>query len=139
MKTKLLLLAAICCSAFSVRGQAADEVYRIYNGNLERLNGTNGIQFTSTVTTLLGSPVITTANDVWDTWGNEDMPTEALNCTSEFINGVRISTRGCGRLVSTYDYWGQKEFLCNIAYVNELCWARYTASGKSILLYPASN
>jgi hypothetical protein len=139
MKTKLLWLVLLCCSTLSVRGQAADEVYRIYNGNLERLNGTNGIQFTSTVTTLLGSPVITTANDVWDTWGNEDMPTEALNCTSAFVNGVPISTKGCGRLLTEYDSYGQKKFLCDIAYANELCWARYTAEGKSILLYPASN
>jgi hypothetical protein len=138
MKTKLLWLALLCCSTLTVRGQAADEVYRIYNGNLERLNGTNGIQFTSTVTTLLGSPVITTANDVWDTWGNEDMPTEALNCATGFINGVPVSSKGCGRLI-IQQQGGQQEFLCNTFFANELCWARYTAGGKSILLYPASN
>lgn len=137
MKTKLFLLTALCCTALSIGAQTPNEVYRIYNGNLERLNGTNGIQFTSTVTTLLGSPVITTANDVWDTWGNEDMPTEALNCATGFINGVPISSKGCGRLINQ-EQGGQQEFLCNTFYANELCWAKFTHGSQTILLYPAS-
>ena len=99
------------------------QVYRIYNGHFERMQGTQGIEFSEGGIKILGELVITNADDVWKKeFGDIPIPTR-IPCSTNVYQGIPVGPRGCGRAyMPPRPVAGGIIPLCNNAYPAEMCW-----------------